>query len=235
MFNGEKILAVIPARGGSKGVPRKNIKIAGGKPLIAWMIDAAKKSKYIDRLILSSDDNEIIKVAGSFGCDSPFVRPTEFAQDRSTVADVIIHALNKLPGYDYVMLLQPTSPLVLAEDIDGCIEFLISSDAEAAVSVCEPGKNPYWTFAMGQDNTLVTVFGEKYFNRQRQELPLVYMPTGAIYIAGTKWFLENKSFYSDSTSGYLIPAERSLDIDSELDFKVFEAIISDIIDTGFKH
>jgi len=226
MFNGKKILAVIPARGGSKGVLRKNIKIAGGKPLIAWMIEAAKKSKYIDRLILSSDDNEIIKVAGSFGCDSPFVRPVEVAQDRSTVADVIIHMLSKISGFDHVMLLQPTSPLIIADDIDGCIEFCIDLNAESVVSVAEPQKNPYWTFTMGEDNRLIPVFGQKYFNRQRQELPLVYMPTGAIYIAQSKWFVENKSFYSDSTSGYLIPKERALDIDSELDFKLFEAIMS---------
>ncbi|MCK5541287.1 MAG: acylneuraminate cytidylyltransferase family protein [Desulfobacterales bacterium] len=235
MFDGKKILAIIPARGGSKGVSRKNIKIAGGKPLIAWVIEAAKKSKHIDRLILSSDDDEIIKVAESFGCDTPFVRPKEFAQDRSTVADVIIHALNKIPDFDYIMLLQPTSPLTLAEDIDGCIDFCIKSKAQSVVSVAEPGKNPYWTFTMEQDNQLVPVFGNKYFNQQRQEVPIVYMPTGAIYMAESKWFLENKSFYSAITSGYLIPKERSLDIDSELDFKVFEAIMSDIIDTGFKH
>ncbi|MCK5099983.1 MAG: acylneuraminate cytidylyltransferase family protein [Desulfobacteraceae bacterium] len=226
MFNGKQILAVIPARGGSKGVHRKNIKIAGGKPLIAWVIEAAKKSKYIDRLILSSDDSEIISVAENFGCDAPFVRPAQLAQDRSTVSDVIIHTLHKIPDFDYIMLLQPTSPLILAEDIDGCIEFCINSNVKSVVSVTEPGKNPYWTFTMGADNKLVPVFEQKYFQQQRQELPLVYMPTGAIYIAESKWFLENKSFYSDSTVGYIIPRERSLDIDSELDFKVFEAIIS---------
>jgi len=226
MLNKKPILAVIAARGGSKGVLRKNIKTAGGKPLIAWVIEAAKKSKYIDRLILSSDDSEIISVAENFGCDAPFIRPPELAQDSSTVSDVIIHTLHKIPDFDYIMLLQPTSPLIIAEDIDGCIEFCINSNLKSVVSVAEPGKNPYWTFTMEKDNKLVPVFEQKYFQQQRQELPLVYIPTGAIYIADSKWFLKNKSFYADSTSGYIIPRKRSLDIDSEFDFKVFEALIS---------
>jgi len=226
MFKEKKILAIIIARGGSKGVPRKNIKIAGGKPLLAWMFEAAKQSKYIDRLILSSDDSEIISVAKKIGCDAPFVRPLEFSQDKSSVSDVVIHALNEIKGFDYVMMLQPTSPLTITEDIDGCIDFFINSKAKSIVSVAEPQKNPYWAFTMEEENKLVPVFGQKYFNQQRQELPMVYIPTGAFYMAQSKWFLENKSFYTDATLGYLIPTERSLDIDSELDFKVFEAIIN---------
>ncbi len=226
MFKDKKILAVIIARGGSKGVPKKNIRMAGGKPLIAWMINAAKKSKYIDRLILSSDDKEIISVARDLGCDVPFVRPPEFAKDESPVSDVIIHTIKEIQGYDYVMMLQPTSPLIVSEDIDGCVGFCINSNTEAVVSVTEPQKNPYWTFTKKEDNKLVPVFGQKYFNMQRQELPTVYTPTGAIYMAQSKWFIKNKSFYSELTKGYFIPKERSLDIDSELDFKVFETIIS---------
>ncbi len=229
MFKEKQILAVIIARGGSKGVPRKNIKMAGGKPLIAWMIDAAKKSKYIDRLILSTEDDEIISVAKSFGCDVPFIRPPELAQDKSTVSDVIMHALKEIPGFDYVMLLQPTSPLIIADDIDGCVSFCIDSKAKSVVSVTEPQKNPYWTFTMGEKSKLIPIFEEKYFNQQRQELPVVYTPTGAIYIAQSEWFLKKKSFYSNSSKGYLIPQERSLDIDSEFDFKVFETIIQNYL------
>ncbi|MCP3900210.1 MAG: acylneuraminate cytidylyltransferase family protein [Desulfobacteraceae bacterium] len=224
MFNEKKILAVIIARGGSKGVPRKNIKIAGGKPLIAWVIEAGKKSKYIDKLIVSSDDNEIISVAKRFGCEAPFVRPAEFARDKSTSDDVIIHALNNISGFDYVMALQPTSPLINNEDIDGCIDFCVSSRAEFVVTVSEPDKSPYWTFTMGEDKKLFPVFEQKYFKQQRQQLPIVYIPTGAIKIAEVKSFLEHKSFYSDPTLGYVIPKERSLDIDSEVDLKIFEII-----------
>jgi len=222
MFQNKKILTIIPARGGSKGVPRKNIKLAGGKPLIAWMIEAAKKSKYNDRLILSSNDNEIMRVAQKYGCEVPFVRPEEHAQDDSPSSDVIVHALNEIPAYDYVMLLQPTSPLTITKDIDGCIEFCINLSAKATVSVTEPEKTPYWMFRMGKNKRLKPFLSAKYLNYRRQDLPHAYIPTGAIYIAESKWFLENRSFYSESTKGYVIPRERSLDIDTESDFKLFE-------------
>ena len=225
MFETKKILAVIPARGGSKGVPRKNIKQAGGKPLIAWMIEAAKKSIYIDRLILSSDDDQIISVAKKYDCEVPFVRPAGLAGDNSTASDVILHALEQIAGYDYVMLLQPTSPLTETKDIDGCIKFCIESNAKSTISVTEPDKSPYWMFRMGKKNKLEPVLGEKYLNRPRQGLPHVYLPTGAVYIAETDWFLQKRSFYSDFTSGYVIPNKRSLDIDSELDFKFFELVL----------
>jgi len=225
MFKNKKILAIVPARGGSKGVPGKNIKMAGGKPLIAWVIDAAKKSKYIDRLILSSDDNEIIRIAQKYKCEVPFKRPAALAQDKSLTADAIVHALNELSGYDYVVLLQPTSPLTQTRDIDGCIEFCINSVADAVVSVTQPDKSPYWMFNMGERNTLSPVLGKAYLNQPRQALPPVYVPSGAIYIAESRWFLEHKSFYSDATLGYVVPRERSLDIDTALDFKIFETIM----------
>ncbi len=227
MFLGKKILAVIPARGGSKGVPGKNIKMAGGKPLIAWIIEAARASAYVDRLILSSDDNEIISIAEKYNCEVPFVRPPKLAQDNSSVSDVIVHALNKMPGFDYIMLLQPTSPLTETRDIDGCIEFCINGEAPSAVSVAEPDKSPYWMFTIDGEKKIVPLLGEKYLNKRRQDLPKIYMPTGAVYIAEVGWFLKNRSFYSDSTKGYTIPVERSLDIDSELDFNQFELIICD--------
>jgi len=225
MYNQKKILAVIPARGGSKGVARKNIKSAGGKPLIAWIIESAKTSRYIDRLILSSEDDEIIGVSKKYGCEVPFIRPPELAQDDSSVSDVIVHALSEVTGYDFVMLLQPTTPLTLTKDIDGCIESCISSNAKSMVSVTEPDKSPYWMFHMDNDNNLQSVLGQKYLNNRRQDLPLTYIPTGAVYMAQSSWFLENMSFYSNITRGYVIPQKRSLDIDSERDFKFFELIL----------
>ena len=123
MLNGKTILAIIPARGGSKGIPRKNIKPLAGKPLIAWTIEEAKKSKYIDRLILSSEDEEIIRIAKKWGCEVPFVRPKEFAEDETSGIEPILHAIETLSEkYDYVCLLQPTSPLRTVNDIDGCIK-----------------------------------------------------------------------------------------------------------------
>ncbi len=224
MFDQKRILAVIPARGGSKGVPRKNIRLAGGKPLIAWVIEAARNSRYIDKLVLSSDDAEIIGIAEKLGCDVPFVRPPELARDDSPTSDSIIHALNELPGYDYVMVLQPTSPLTSTEDIDESIATCIYSKNKALVSVAEPEKSPYWMFRMGQDKKLEPVFDQKYLKMRRQDLPPVYLPTGSIYMAETEWYLEHQSFYSDSTVGYIISAERILDIDTEKDFKLFELI-----------
>ena len=121
MIEGKKVLAVIPARGGSNGVPRKNIIDVGGKPLIAWTIEEARKSKYIDRLILSSDDREIIEIAKRWGCEVPFEQPAEMARDGTPGIAPVLHAIEMLPDYDYVVLLQPTSPLRQVEDVDGCI------------------------------------------------------------------------------------------------------------------
>ena len=132
MYEGKKFLAVIPARGGSKGVPRKNIKMLAGKPLIAWTIDEAKKSKFIDTCIVSTEDEEIKKVAENCGGCVPFLRPAELAQDSTPGIEVILHAMEKFPDYDYIVLLQPTSPLRLVEDIDGAIEFCIKQKSNSA-------------------------------------------------------------------------------------------------------
>ena len=122
MIEGKTVLAVIPARGGSKGVPKKNIRETAGKPLLAWTTEEARKSKYIDRMILSSDDKEIIKVSEKCGLEIPFIRPMELALDESSTEDAILHAIKQVPGYEYVLVLQVTSPLRTVEDIDGCIE-----------------------------------------------------------------------------------------------------------------
>ena len=189
MFRQKKILAVIPARGGSKGVPRKNIRPAGGKPLIAWMIAAAKGSGYIDRLILSSDDTEIIETAKKFNCDVPFIRPAELARDDSSASDVILHALENIPGFDYVMLLQPTSPLTQSRDIDNCIASCISSQVPAAVSVTTPGKNPYWMFRMEKGDALVPLHGKSYLAAAKTKTPIRRGPhRGSVYCRGPMVF-----------------------------------------------
>ena len=226
MFQNKSILAIIAARGGSKGVPGKNIKLAGGKPLIGWIIETAKKSTYIDRLILSSDDPDIIQAAKAFECEVPWVRPKELARDKSSVNDVIVHALNHVSGYDYVLLLQPTSPLTRFHDIDGCIENAIFNKYQSIVSVSEAPKNPYWMFNL-QHQQLIPFLDKKYLNCRRQDLPKAYVPTGAFYLAEAGWFLQNKSFYSNETQGYIVPHEYSIDIDSPLDFKIFEALTAD--------
>jgi len=232
MINGKKILAIIPARGGSKGIPRKNIKILAGEPLIAWTIEEAKKSKYIDRLILSSEDDEIIRVAKEWGCEVPFKRPIELAQDDTPGIEPVIHAINTLKEkYDYVCLLQPTSPLRKVEHIDGCIEKCINSNADSCVSVTEVDKHPYWMYEIDTEEKLKPLFLEKNVTR-RQDLPKVYALNGAVYIAKTEWISETKSFISDQTVGFSMEKLLSLDIDDEIDFKICDYLLKERMNNG---
>ena len=145
MISSYSVLALIPARGGSKGVPRKNVRDLAGRPMIAWTIEAAHGSRYVDRIVLSSDDEEIIKTARQHGCDVPFVRPPELATDEADSLSVVRHALSMLPEhYDFLVLLQPTSPLRVTADIDGAVERCAETGAAVCVSVCETDKSPYW-------------------------------------------------------------------------------------------
>lgn len=226
MIDGKKILAVIPARGGSKGVPYKNIREISGKPLIAWVIEAAKKSSYIDRLVLSSDDDMIIKKAIEWGCEVPFKRPHELALDESRTTDAVLHAIDNISGYDIIVVLQPTSPLVEANDIDCCIKKMIGTNAKSCVSMTEPDKSPYWMFKANEDTGMVTpLMDGSFFNRRRQDLPVVLIPNGAVYVAFIDWLRLNKSFYGQETTFHVMPRDRSVDIDTEMDFIIIEALL----------
>jgi CMP-N,N'-diacetyllegionaminic acid synthase len=223
---GEKILAIIPARGGSKGVPRKNIRLLAGKPLIAWTLDEAKKSKYIDRLILSTEDEEIIKVASEYGCEV-LKRPVELAQDDTPGIEPVIHAINTLKeDYDYVILLQPTSPLRSVNNIDGCIEQCISRGAPACVSVIEVQQSPYWMYHLDDDMKLKSFVQNSEAINRRQDLPKVYVLNGAVYVAKSVFIMEHKSFLTEETAGYIMSRENSVDIDTELDFAYCEWLIN---------
>lgn len=228
MIKNKSILAIIPARGGSKGVIKKNIKDLFDKPLIVHTIEAANKSKYIDRTIISSDDNEIINVAKKYGADAPFIRPKNLAEDDTAGIDVILHAINKCPQYDIVIMLQPTSPLRTEFDIDLCIEYFSNNSSKACVSISEAESNPYWMYSLDQNSKIHPILEQKKEFYQRQKLPKVYQLNGAIYIAEKKWLQKNKSFITDETLGYIMPIERSVDIDTELDFKIVELIMRSI-------
>lgn len=231
MINGKTFLAIIPARGASKGIPKKNIKLLAGKPLIAWTIEEAKKSKYIDRLILSSEDEEIIKVAREWGCEVPFVRPKYLAADNTPGIDPAIHAINTISEkYDYVCLLQPTSPLRKVQDIDGCIEKCISLNAPSCVSVCEVDKHPYWMYSIDVDEALHPVFPNKSIE-SRQELPMVYALNGAVYLINVSELMMGNRFINDETIPYIMSKENSIDIDNHIDFKFTEFIINQSINT----
>lgn len=221
-----KILAIIPARGGSKGVPRKNIRDLAGKPLIAWTIEEAKKSCYIDRLILSSEDDGIIEVAKQYGCEVPFKRPLELAQDDTPGIEPVLHAIEQCPGYDYVVLLQPTSPLRTVEDIDGCIEKLLNSDADFCVSVTEPEKSPYWMYTL-EEERMVPLLPQEELVARRQDLPKVYALNGAVYAGEISKLFKSKSFINNNTCSYVMLQKHSIDIDSLYDFKICESILNE--------
>ena len=225
MINDQTVLAIIPARGGSKRLLRKNILKLAGKPLIAWSIEAAQGSKYINKCIVSTDDKEIAEVAKKNGCEVPFIRPPELATDDASSNDVIEHAINNLEEqYDIVMILQPTSPLRKAEDIDHALEFMRENNVPTVVSVCKANKPLNWHFIVKVDGTLKPILQNKIISN-RQECESTYIPNGALYIAKTDYFTSKKTFYTDSTLAYIMPHERSVDIDNRMDFFTAEAII----------
>jgi N-acylneuraminate cytidylyltransferase len=212
MIKGKSVLALIPARGGSKGVPGKNIRPAGGKPLIAWTIEASRASRYVDRTILSSDDPAIAAVAMQFGCEVPFMRPAELATDKADSMGVVRHALTALSErYDCMVLLQPTSPLRAASDIDAALELYVDSGASTCVSVCEPDKHPYWMLKMDADGSA----------------PQIFALNGAIYVAPADFLAGGGDFITAGTIGYVMPKDRSFDIDTELDLRLADFLLAE--------
>jgi CMP-N,N'-diacetyllegionaminic acid synthase len=228
MMGDQRIIGVIPARGGSKGVPRKNLRPLAGRPLIAWSIAEALKSSLIDRLVVTTEDDEIAQVARDWGADVPVRRPDEFATDTARVEDAVAHLLCSLDSdtYDVLVMMHSTVPLRLAADIDSCIRLMNERAAPACISICEAGKPPFWTFALKDGNRIDPLLGWDGFRRRRQDLPAVFLPTGAVFVARIPWFLEHVSFYSPDTVGCVVPRERSVDIDEELDFALCETLFA---------
>lgn len=225
MISGKTVLAIVTARGGSKGVPRKNIRLLGGKPLLLWSFEAAADSRYIDRCVLSSEDEEIIAVSRKHGYDAPFARPRELAADDTPGVAPVLHALTALPEcYDLVVLLQPTSPLRLAEDIDGALEACVTADAPACVSISPAAKSPYLYQRMDAKGRLVPLLDAGGASR-RQDMPETFTLNGAVYVAKTSFLHREKTFFTQHTIGYVMPEQRSLDIDSELDFSLCECLL----------
>ncbi len=226
-----KILAIIPARGGSKRLPGKNMLELGGKPLIAWTIEEASKSKYISDIIVSTDDEDIARVSEKYGASIPFLRPKELSSDTATTIDAVKHAINYLKEnrekeYKYVLLLQPTSPLRIAEDIDNAIELLLEKQADSVISMCECEHSPIWSNMLPNDYNLDGFLRNDYKNVRSQDLPTYYRFNGAIYIANINRLLEESVFNFDRDSyAYIMPQDRSVDIDSELDFKICQVLI----------
>lgn len=222
MIDLKKILAIIPARGGSKELPRKNVLDLGGSPLISWTINAAKNSKYIDRVILSSDDEEIFTVAKEYGCEVPFVRPAELASDTADSASVVRHAIEQVgSSYDIIVLLQPTSPFRGENHIDAALEQYISKDALSLVSVASLNKSPEWLFWLNAETTTLSgVLKSENINTRRQDASTAYYLNGAIYIFDKNYFMENNAFMDKHSQAFIMDSRFSLDIDTREDFNL---------------
>ena len=226
MIDGKKVLAIVPARGGSKGVPRKNLRNLGGKPLIAWTIAACKGSRYVDRLIVSTDDKEIAIVARNFGAEVPFMRDAALAQDDTPGIDPVLDALDRLPGFDFVVLLQPTSPLRESTDIDGALDACIAQKAPACVSMVRVSEHPKWMFRLDERGRIQSYESIIDIPVRRQDLAELFIPNGAVYVARVDWLRQTRKFFSDETLAFAMSAELSIDIDTPLDFIVAEAILA---------
>jgi CMP-N,N'-diacetyllegionaminic acid synthase len=232
MINNKSILAIIPARGGSKALPRKNLLQFGGKPLIAWTIEAARQSKYIDRFILSSEDAKIIEVSRSLGCEVPFTRPEFLARDDVPASQAILDAVQRVNHHHYVLMLQPTSPLRSVWDIDACIEMASGVDAESIVSVTEVRQNPGWMFTISEERRLRRAFDMRTFPSQRQNLERYYILNGAIYCAKTAWFTRKKTFIDVETIPFVMSPESSIEVDDEFDLMLAEFLLNKRLQNG---
>ncbi len=229
-----KALAVICARGGSKGLPRKNVLDLGGKPVVAWSVEAAQQSKLLGHSILSSDDPEIIEAAKCAGADVPFVRPPELACDESSIYDVLFHALDNFnAGFDYVVLLQATSPLRRGEDIDACLGMCRDASAPAVVSVVRASKPPQWMYTLDARGCLLPVMTSEATIGRRQEALDCFVPNGAVYVARADWLREQRSFIGVGTRAYCMAPERSIDIDTYLDLITARAVLAEISKGAF--
>ena len=221
-----RFLGLIPARGGSKGITRKNVREIAGKPLIAWTINAALSSRFIDSVVVSTDDSEIAEASLRYGAKVPFRRPAELSTDSTAGIEPVLHALGLFPEFDVVVLLQPTSPLRRTEDIDNCIEILIKNDAEAVVSVTETKNHPAWSFNLDSTGCLEP-FAQVGQVTRRQDLRPVYSLNGAVYVSRVSFLKNQGSFMGKKTLPYIMPAERSVDIDDMLDFRTAEMLLKD--------
>jgi N-acylneuraminate cytidylyltransferase len=235
----KRTLGIIPARGGSKSIPRKNIKPFCGKPLIAWAIETLRASGVLDRVVVSTDDEEIAAAAKKFGAEVPFMRPAELAEDTTPTLPVLQHALTWLKeneGYapHYVVLLEPTSPGKRPFHITQAVSLLKESGADAVVSISEvPGVfNPHWQFTLEENNRLRIFTGEEIKNiiRRRQELPRTYCRGSSVYGFKTELlFAAEPSFYGEDTRGYVIDARYSFDIDTPEDWDIAERMFQKIL------
>jgi CMP-N-acetylneuraminic acid synthetase len=228
----KKILAIIPARGGSKGIKDKNIKPLNGKPLIYYSIHESLESNIIQEVMVNTDSEKIASISKKYGAKIPFLRSKELATDEASSVDVIEDTLNYYEqrniSFDYFILLQPTSPLRRREDIIRAFEILEQKNAKSIVSVCEAEHSPLLMNKLDNDLSMKD-FLKKENDKRRQDFDKYYRLNGAIYISEVKNFLETKNFYGEGSYAYIMPNNRSVDIDNEIDLKLAEIIMRDYL------
>ena len=230
MISNKKILGLITARSGSKGLPKKNIKPLLGKPLIAWSIDVGIKSNYIDDLVVSTDCHEMSRLAKKYEAEAPFIRPKELSTDSASSVDVILHAINWLEKrdrfYDLVVLLEPTSPLRESKDIDRCLEIMQENNVRSIVSICKvESTHPMFLFRLNEKSKLDPYSGKTPNSLRRQDLETLYFLEGSVYCSEIDLLRTKRGFYHEETYGYIVPKWKSLEIDDEDDFLMVEALM----------
>jgi CMP-N,N'-diacetyllegionaminic acid synthase len=226
MIDKYKVICVIPARGGSKGVPRKNIKPLAGKPLIAYTVEQSLQSKYIDRTIVSTEDREIADISRQYGAEVPFMRPDDLAGDQVATVDVLLHTIKWLEeedkyNFDILVLLHTTTPLRAAKDIDSCIKMLNALKADNVFSVTEAHRNPYFNMVEVDKQGTVKLVKEGAFST-RQSAPKVYDLNASIYVWWKDILKKEKKVFLAGSKIYVMPKERSVDIDDDFDFRIAE-------------
>ena len=239
MSNKKNILGIVPARGGSKGIPGKNIKEFCGKPLMAWTIESALKSEAVSRLIVSTDDFKIAEIAKQYGAEVPFMRPAELAQDASPTLPALVHAVKYLADNenykpDYVLLLESTSPGRQPFHIKEAVKLIIKTEADSVVSMKEVATaySPFWQFKIDQNGKMELFTGQpiKEIITRRQELPKTYVRNGSIYLFKTNLLFESPpSIYGDDVRPYLTDEVYSLDIDTPQDWAEAEEKMRNIL------
>lgn len=235
MAQSARVLGVIPARGGSKRVPRKNVREVGGKPLVGHAVEQAAAAALIDEAVVSTDDEEIREAAVAHGGNVPFVRPDELATDTAPGHAVVAHALDWYAArgerFDVVAMIQVTSPLRRPADIDGAISRLLDRDADSVVSVTRYGDPPFWAVETDGEGYLREYFDEGVLFTdpdeavpRSQDLPQLCYPNGAVMAASVEAFRRHEGFYTDRTVGYEMPPERSVDVDEPFELTVARAL-----------
>lgn len=223
-------LAIIPARSGSKGIKDKNVKELNGKPLIAYTIEVARKSKIFEDIVVSTDSEKYADISKKYGALVPFLREEKLSGDQASSLDVILDVLEKMKQlgkeYDTLILLQPTSPLRTEEDLKQAYEFYLEKKASAVVSVCEMEHSPLWANTLPPSKKIDN-FLRDIGNKNRQQLEKYYRVNGAIYIVNVEYFKKYKNFYQEDSYAYIMSRENSIDIDEEIDFKIAEYLIKE--------